>query len=135
MLKKIYSQVLSAITCTMGIDCAKKFDTRLRFHKYLDLSHPKTLADKVSYLELHGQNPLATQCTDKYAVRQYVLNKTEGNSELLVPLAGGPWNNVDEIDFDSLPVSFVFKATHGCKMNYFVPDKNKLDIREGGFTI
>ena len=78
MLKKIYSQVLSAITRTMGIDCAKKFDTRLRFHRYLDLSNPKTLADKVSYLELHEQNPLAIQCTDKYAVRKYVLNKTGG---------------------------------------------------------
>lgn len=45
-------------------------------------------------------------------------------------MAGGPWTNVDEINFDSLPSSFVFKATHGCKMNYFVPDKNKLDIQE-----
>lgn len=30
---------------------AKKFDTRLRFHRSLDLSFPKTLSDKFSYLE------------------------------------------------------------------------------------
>ncbi|SDX20123.1 TupA-like ATPgrasp [Acidaminococcus fermentans] len=130
MLKQIYSQVLSAITYTTGIDNAKKFDTRLRFHKSLNLTQPKTLADKVSYIELHESSHLAVQCTDKYAVRQYIADKIEDGTKLLVPLAGGPWDDVDKIDFDKLPSSFVLKATHGCKMNYFVPDKTKLDIRE-----
>lgn len=130
MIKQVYGQVLSVITSIFGVNYAKKFDTRLRFHKSLNLSHPKTLADKVSYIELHEQSPLATQCTDKYAVRQYVADKIGGGTDLLVPLAGGPWNNVDEIDFDRLPSSFVLKATHGCKMNYFVPDKKRLNIQE-----
>lgn len=78
MIKQIYGQVLSIITSTFGIDYAKKFDTRLRFHKSLNLSHPKTLADKVSYIELHEQSSLAAQCTDKYAVRKYVADKIGG---------------------------------------------------------
>lgn len=78
MIKQIYGQVLSIITSTFGIDYAKKFDTRLRFHKSLNLSHPKTLADKVSYIELHEQSSLAAQCTDKYAVRKYVADKILG---------------------------------------------------------
>lgn len=78
MLKQIYSQFLLLITFTMGIDYAKKFDTRLRFHKSLNLSHPKTLSDKVSYIELNEQSPLAVECTDKYAVRQYISKKIGG---------------------------------------------------------
>lgn len=130
MIKQIYALVLSSITTVAGIDIAKKFDARLRFHRSLDLSSPKTLSDKVSYLELHGKNPLAVTCTDKYDVREYIIRKMEGRDSLLIPVVGGPWNSVDEIYFDELPKSFVLKATHGCKMNYFVPDKQQLDIRQ-----
>lgn len=51
-----------------------------------------------------------------------------GGDDLLVPVVGGPWSSIDEIDFATLPKRFVLKATHGCKMNYFVPDKAHLDI-------
>ena len=70
---------------------------------------------------MHDQSPLAAECTDKYAVRQYIKDK--GLEEILVPLVGGPWNTIKDIDFSTLPESFVLKATHGCKMNYLVPEK------------
>jgi hypothetical protein len=56
--------------------------------------------------------------------------KNWGGTNLLVSLVGGPWDDIKQIDFDALPSSFVLKATHGCKMNYFVPDKNKLNVQE-----
>lgn len=127
--KKIYGAILHAIRIAAGIDAAKKFDARLRYHRKLDLKNPKTLADKVSYIELHEQSPLAPMCTDKYAVRDYVRSK--GLGDILIPLAyDGVWDSEDEIDFDSLPQSFVLKATHGCKMNYIVRDKSKLDVED-----
>lgn len=103
----------------------KKFDTRLRFRQNLNLKHPKSLVDKVTYIELHDPSPLAPECTNKYAVRQYVKDK--GLENILGPLAGGPWSKIEDIDFNTLPGSFVFKATHGCKMNYLVPEKKRLD--------
>lgn len=124
-IKKIYGTWLRGLTAVFGIDTAKKFDAKVRMHRSLDLKTPKTLADKVSYIELHRQSPLASSCTDKYAVRDYVANK--GFSQALVPLVGGPWENPEEIDFSSLPESFVLKATHGCKMNYIVPSKAELN--------
>ena len=123
--KMIYGTWLQCLTAVFGIDTAKRFDAKFRMHRSLDLTHPKTLADKVSYIELHRQSPLASSCTDKYAVRDYVANK--GFSQTLVPLVGGPWENPEEIDFSSLPESFVLKATHGCKMNYIVPSKDQID--------
>lgn len=127
-IKVIYGKMLTGLGKLCGVDCAKKFDTKLRFHRDLNLKNPKSLADKVTYIELHEQSPLAPECTDKYAVRQYVADK--GFADILVPLAGGPWSSVDEIDFQTLPDTFVFKATHGCKMNYLVPDKTKLDKKK-----
>lgn len=129
MIKQMYASVLSTITGVAGVDAAKKFDSLLRFHRYLNLSTPTTLADKVSYLELHEDNPLTVLCTDKCAVRKYITDKcAKRGDKLLIPMVGGPWSSVDEIDFDALPDQFVLKATHGCKMNYFVPDKKRLDI-------
>ena len=124
-IKVIYGKMLTGLGKLCGVDCAKKFDTQLRFHRDLNLKHPKSLADKVTYIELHDPSPLAPECTDKYAVRQYVKDK--GLESILVPLAGGPWSKIEEINFKVLPDSFVFKATHGCKMNYLVPEKEKLD--------
>lgn len=124
-LKIIYGGVLTAFSKLFGVDFAKKFDTALRFRRSLNLRNLVSLADKVTYLELHDQSPLAAECTDKYAVRQYIKDK--GLEEILVPLVGGPWNTIKDIDFSTLPESFVLKATHGCKMNYLVPEKEKLD--------
>lgn len=125
-IKMIYAKVLSSISIIAGVDAAKKFDAKLRFHKSLNLKRPTTLSEKVTYIELHEQSPLASVCTDKFAVREYI--KEKGLQEILVPLVGGPWQNIKDIDFENLPMQFVLKATHGCKMNYLVPDKKRLNI-------
>lgn len=126
MLKKIYSCWLKVLVLLLGIDFAKQFDAYLRFRRKLNLKNPKTLADKVTYLFLHKNTPLMSTCTDKWAVREYIASK--GLSDILIPTLGGPWTSVKDINFDSLPNEFILKATHGCKMNYFVQDKSKLDI-------
>ena len=85
-LKTLYGTFLLCLTKFFGIDAAKKFDTRLRFHRKLNLKNPRSLADKVAYIELHQQSPLASVCTDKLAVREYVTKK--GLQNILVPLVG-----------------------------------------------
>ena len=112
-IKVIYGKMLVTMSHVFGVDFAKKFDTRLRFHRTLNLKNPTSLADKVTYVELHKQSSLASMCTDKYAVRDYIREK--GLEDILIPVVGGPWENVEDVDFDSLPDSFALKATHGCK--------------------
>ena len=58
-IKVIYGKMLTGLGKLCGVDCAKKFDTQLRFHRNLNLKNPKSLADKVTYIELHEQSPLA----------------------------------------------------------------------------
>lgn len=74
-IKVIYGKMLVTMSHMFGVDFAKKFDTRLRFHRTLNLKNPTSLADKVTYVELHKQSSLASTCTDKYAVRDYIREK------------------------------------------------------------
>ena len=126
IIKKIYGLILLCIQKTIGADCAKKFDSFLRFRRKLNLKHPETLADKVCFIELHQQSPLAPACTAKFEVREYIRSK--GFGDILVPLAGGPWSDPEDIDFSSVPVPCIFKGTHGCKMNYSMTDRSAFDI-------
>lgn len=128
MIKKIYGYWLSVLTFLFGIDLAKQFDAYFRFKRKLNLKNPQTLADKVTYLFLHRSTPLMSSCTDKWAVREYVKGK--GLADILVPVVGGSWTNVEGINFDALPNKFILKATHGCKMNYIVENKAELDISD-----
>ncbi len=127
-VKKIYGWLLSAITKIAGINAAKQFDSKLRFHRKINLKNPESLSDKVSYIELHDQSPLAPMCTDKAEVRKYVVQK--GFKDILIPIILEPTDSIEKIDFKKLPETFILKATHGCRMNYIVKDKNRLDEEE-----
>ena len=125
LLQKTYAVVLSCAEACFGIDFAKKMDVWLRFRKKLDLKNPKTLADKVTYISLHGLSKDAVRCTDKWEARGYVAEK--GLEHILIPVHGKPVASVDELDFSQFPNQFVLKATHGCRMNYICLDKAQLD--------
>ena len=127
-IKKIYGWLLSAITKIAGVNVAKQFDSQLRFHRKLNLKHPETLADKVSFIELHAQSPMASPCSDKAEVRNYV--KSHGFEDILVPMVMAPVSSVEEIDFHKLPETFILKATHGCRMNYVVRKKSEMNVDE-----
>ena len=48
----------------------------------------------------------------------------------MIPIILEPTDSVEKIDFKKLPETFILKATHGCRMNYIVKDKNRLDEEE-----
>lgn len=123
--QRIYRTFLKGYAAVAGSKRAKVADARLRYHRRLNLDRPKTLADKVSWIELNTDQKLAARCTDKWEVRGYVAGK--GLDSLLVP-AYGPWERAKDIDVEALPNAFALKATHGCEMNYIVPDKSRLDV-------
>lgn len=95
------------------------------FHKWINWQKPQTLNEKINWLAFFTDTSLWTLCTDKYAVRDYV--KSKGLEHILVPLYG-KWDNVDDIDFDSLPDKFVLKPNNGNSDLIVVTDKSKLDV-------
>ena len=89
--------------------------------RFPDLKNPKTLNEKIQWIKLYDRNPLMTLCTDKSEVRKIVERKV--GVHVLNELYG-VFESPDEIDFDSLPESFVLKATHGSGWNIIVKDKS-----------
>jgi hypothetical protein len=101
---------------------------RLVMKERLHLDAPQTFNEKLQWLKLYyyPRQPLAVQCADKYAVRDYVAQK--GLKELLVPLLGC-WESPAFIPWETLPEQFVLKCNHGCAYNIVCRDKAAFDRR------
>jgi hypothetical protein len=96
-----------------------------RTHGYeLDLKNPKTLSEKIQWMKVYGHLERFSKYVDKYAVREFV--KEKAGEELSIPLIG-VYKKTKEIDYKSLPNSFVMKATHASGWNIIVKDKTELD--------
>lgn len=101
----------------------------LKFKKRINLANPQTLDEKIQYLKFHDykDNPLVTQCADKWAVRDYI--EQCGCGEILNELYG-VYDTVDEVNWDELPNQFVIKWNFGCGHNLICFDKATLDIED-----
>ncbi len=97
------------------------------FHKDIDWDNPKDLIEKIYWLQLFTDTTLWTKCADKYRMREYVDSKGLGK---LSPKLYGHWERGEDIDFTTLPQSFVLKTTNGCGQVLLVREKSKLDIFE-----
>ena len=103
---------------------ATKFYHKKITGETLDLIHPKTFSHKLQWLKLYDHNPLKTRCADKYLAREYVRDC--GYEDILNNLIF-VCDHTKEIDWDSLPETFVLKCNHGSGYNVICNDKSKLD--------
>lgn len=101
---------------------ALELEWRHVYNTKLDFKHPKTLNEKIQWLELYSDTSIWSKLTDKYEVRSFVKERGYENTLLKVY---GVWNDVSEIDYDSLPNSFAIKCTHDCGSTLIIRDKTK----------
>ena len=99
------------------------------FGAELDLENPKTFNEKLMWLKLkkYANDPLVSQCSDKYAVREYV--EKCGLGETLNGLIG-VWDKAEDIEWEKLPNRFAIKCNHGCGYNLICQDKTKFDTKK-----
>lgn len=88
----------------------------------IDLENPRTIQDKLMWLNIYEPNKLKCVCADKLRLRDYCLSVI--GKDLCIPLIG-IYNKV--INFGGLPNQFVLKCNHGSGMNIIVKDKSSLD--------
>lgn len=93
----------------------------------INWDNPMDLNEKINWLKFYSDTSKWTELADKYKVRAYVEHK--GLKDILIPLYG-VWERPEDIDFDSLPNSFVLKTNHACGMVLLVEDKRILNIPE-----
>lgn len=126
MIKKVAIGRRKVLSSISPIYATKLFYKKM-FNKPLNLKNPKTLNEKIQWLKLntYKDNPLITQCADKYLVRDYVASK--GCREILNELIN-VWDSVEEIDWNDLPNKFVLKLNHGSGYNIVCDNLKKLDL-------
>lgn len=94
------------------------------FNRKIDLVNPQTFNEKIQWLKLYDRNPFYTVLADKYAVRDYVIQRV--GVKYLNRLIG-VYCDAEEISIDSLPNEFVLKGTHGSGFNIICQDKANLN--------
>ena len=94
-------------------------------HRFPNLRNPQTLNEKVMWLKLYDHKAIYTTMVDKYAAKAYISKRV--GDEYVVPTLG-VWNNVEEIDFGSLPQQFVLKWNHDSGGIVICKDKESFDI-------
>lgn len=90
----------------------------------LDLKHPKTYNEKLQWLKLNDRRSEYITMVDKYAAKGYVA-KIIGEEHIIPTI--GVWDNVEEINFGSLPKQFVLKCTHDSGGVVICKDKDAFD--------
>ena len=119
---------------TVMSSISPKFTTYLmylyNFGKFPNMKNPKDINEKLQYLKLktYYNNPVVTQCVDKYRVRAYLEER--GFANILPKLIIGGITDPEEIriHWKDFPDSFVIKCNHGCGYNILVRDKSKVNV-------
>ena len=98
-------------------------------HRKPNLENPALFTEKLQYLRLFVYPTLkeVSGCAGRVTVRDYV--KSKGYESTLVPCLG-IYDRFEDIDFESLPSSFVMKCSHASGWNLIVKDKSELDINK-----
>lgn len=93
----------------------------------LNLENPQTYNEKLQWIKLYYRKPIMSVMADKYAAKQYIENII---GDEYVVKNYGVWEHFNDIDFSTLPESFVLKTTHDQGGVVVVKDKNELDIKK-----
>ena len=97
---------------------------RVHLGKKLHLDSPKKLTEKIQWIKLYDRNPLYTKLADKYDVK--IWAKERLGQDISIPTLG-VWNKFEDIDFSTLPNSFVLKTTHDSGGIKIVRNKSDLN--------
>ncbi len=96
------------------------------FGRMPNIDNPTDYIEKTYWLQLHTDTSLWTKCADKYQMREYV---EECGLRALLPELFGVWQKAKDIDFASLPNSFVIKTNHATETCIIVKDKVSIDTK------
>ena len=113
------------------VDNAPKKAVTLKWNRYyrrkFPWKNPRTLNEKVTWMEVMTDTSKWTEYTDKYEVRKHI--EELGLKDILTECYG-VWDRVEDIDFDQLPDQFVLKCTHDCGSTVIIRDKSKMNKEE-----
>lgn len=101
-----------------------RIDYWLKLGKRLNLDNPQTFTEKLQWLKLYDRRPEYIIMVDKIAVKEYVAGLI--GYDYIIPTLG-VWEKPEDIDWDSLPNSFVLKWNHDSGSVVICRDKSVFD--------
>ncbi len=115
--------IVKSINPVLYAKCQYRYITPHKCH----LNPPVRYTEKLQYLRLfvYPKEDEVSFCAGRVTVREYVKNK--GYVDALIPIFG-VYDSFDEIDFSTLPKSFVMKCSHASGFNEIVLDKDHMDV-------
>ena len=122
---KLYGVLLEVFAPCFGDRFFLKLKWRFVMGYPLNIDNPQTFNEKLQWLKLNDRNPEYTKMVDKYEAKKYVASII--GEEYVIPTIG-IYENVEDINFDSLPDQFVLKCTHDSGGVVVCKDKSKLDL-------
>jgi len=97
------------------------------FGRSINWNNPTEFNEKIRWMQFNTDTSEWTLLADKYRVREYI--EAKGYGHILVKLYG-KWDKADDIDFDSLPNSFILKTNHGYGEIVVVKNKYQADLEK-----
>jgi hypothetical protein len=93
----------------------------------MNLNDPQTFNEKLNWNKLNYHNELMDFVVDKINAKKYVLSK---NLDDIIIKTIGTYSNIEDIDYNSLPNSFVVKNTLDSGGVYICKDKKNININK-----
>jgi len=100
---------------------------RRHFRREIDLINPVTFSEKINWLKLFDRRPIHKVLADKVASHDFV--RECGFDDILLERYG-VWDTPGDVPLETLPDTFVLKASHGWRMNWFRRPGDPLPVRE-----
>lgn len=126
-INRLNSKVADIIARILG----KKVNYALRYFshrkRFPSFKNPKDLSERILSSMLSDDFLKYAKYADKVKVRDYIESK--GLSHILLKQYGH-WAKAEDIDWSSLPKSFILKANNGSGGHVICTDKSKLNIKE-----
>lgn len=98
-----------------------------KYGNHINWKHPKTINEKIMWLSVYTETSLWTRYADKCLVREHLEELGLGK---FLTKSYGVWDNAEDVDFSTLPESFVIKCTHDWNSTHVVIDKKKENLEE-----
>lgn len=98
-----------------------------RTNKKLNIDDPRSFNEKLQWLKLNNRNKIYTIMVDKYESKMFFESKIDSGFQ--VPIYG-VFDRFEDIDFQSLPDSFVIKTTHDSGGVIVVKNKKDVDFKK-----
>lgn len=99
----------------------------LNYHRKINLRNPVLFSEKLNYLKLNDHKKSYSKMVDKIEMKKFVKDRIgEGHTVPTVAV----FSNIEQIEMEKLPDSFVIKCNHDSHSSIICKDKSDFNLKK-----